>query len=70
MVTIVNIIALYGSQQTEKFLKSWDYKITLSTSLETCMPVKKQQLEQDVEQWIGSKLGKEYIKAVYWVLLI
>ena len=29
------------------------------------MQVKKQQLEQDMEQWTGSKLGKEYIKAVY-----
>ena len=26
---------------------------------------KKQQLEQDMEQCTGSKLGKEYIKAVY-----
>ena len=25
----------------------------------------KQQLEPDIEQWTGSKLGKEYIKAVY-----
>ena len=31
----------------------------------TCMQVKKQQLEPDMEQWTGSKLGKEYIKAVY-----
>ena len=30
-----------------------------------CMQVKKQQLEPDMEQWTGSKLGKEYIKAVY-----
>ena len=29
------------------------------------MQVKKQQLEKDMEQWTGSKLGKEYIKAVY-----
>ena len=29
------------------------------------MQVKKQQLEPDVEKWTGSKLGKEYIKAVY-----
>ena len=29
------------------------------------MQVKKQQLEPDVEQWTGSKLGKEYDKAVY-----
>ena len=29
------------------------------------MKVKKQQLEPDMEQWIGSKLGKEYVKVVY-----
>ena len=29
------------------------------------MLVKKQQLEMDMEQWTGSKLGKEYIKVVY-----
>ena len=29
------------------------------------MQVKKQQLEPDMEQWTSSKLGKEYIKAVY-----
>ena len=29
------------------------------------MDVKKQQLELATEQWTGSKLGKEYIKAVY-----
>ena len=29
------------------------------------MQVKKQQLELDMEKQIGSKLGKEYIKAVY-----
>ena len=29
------------------------------------MQVKKQQLEPDMEQQTGSKLGREYIKAVY-----
>ena len=29
------------------------------------MQVKEQQLEQDLEQQTGSKLGKEYVKAVY-----
>ena len=29
------------------------------------MRVKKQYLEPDMEQWTGSKLGKEYAKAVY-----
>ena len=27
--------------------------------------VRKQQLEQDMEQQTGSKLGKDYVKAVY-----
>jgi len=29
------------------------------------MQVKKQQLELDMEQWTGSKLGKKYVKAIY-----
>ena len=29
------------------------------------MQVKKQQLELDMKQWTGFKLGKEYVKAVY-----
>ena len=29
------------------------------------MQVKKQQLELDMERQTGSKLGKEYVKAVY-----
>ena len=42
-----------------KFLKSWEYQATLPASWETCMQVKKQQLEPDMEQQNGSKLGKE-----------
>ena len=34
-------------------------------NLRNYMQVKKQQLEPDMEQRTGSKLGKEYIKAVY-----
>ena len=30
------------------------------------MQVKKQRLESDMEQWTGSKLGKEYVRAVYY----
>ena len=29
------------------------------------MWVKKQKLELDMEQWTGSQLGKEYVKAIY-----
>ena len=49
----------------EKFLKRWEYQTTSPASWETCMQVKKQQLKLDMEQQIGSKLGKEYIKALY-----
>ena len=33
------------------------------------MQDKKQQLELNMEQWSGSKLGKEYIKAAYCQLV-
>ena len=48
-----------------KFLKRWEYQKNLLASWEICMQVKKQQLELDMEQWTGSKLGKEFVKAVY-----
>ena len=35
--------------------KRWEYQTTLSAPWETCMQVKKQQLEPDMEQWTGSK---------------
>ena len=54
----------------EKLFKRWEYQTTLPASWETCMQVKKQQLELDMEQWTGSKLEKEYVKAVYVNLLI
>ena len=38
-----------------KFFKSWEYQTTLPASWEICMQVKKQQLEQDMEQQTGSK---------------
>ena len=48
-----------------KFFKRWEYQNTLPASWEIYMQVKKQQLELDMEQQTGSKLGKEYVKAVY-----
>ena len=49
----------------ENSLRDGNTKTTLLVSSETCMQVKKQQLEPDMEQRIGSKSGKGYIKAVY-----
>ena len=42
-----------------------EYWIPLPASWEICMQIKKQQLDPDMEQWTGSKLGKECVKAVY-----
>ena len=61
---------LCGSQQTGKFLKRWEYQTIWPASWEICMQLKKQQLEPDIEQQTGSKSGKEYVKAVYFTLLI
>ena len=38
-----------------KFWKRWEYQITIPTSWETCMQVRRQQLESDMEQQTGSK---------------
>jgi len=52
-----------------KFWKRWEYQTTWPVSQEICMQVKKQQLELGVEQQTGSKSGKEYVKAVYCLLI-
>ena len=49
----------------EKFLNKWEYQTTLPVSYKACMQAKKQKLELDMEKQTGSKLGKEYVKAVY-----
>ena len=48
-----------------KILKGWKYQITWPASWETFMQVKKQQLELNMKQKTGSKLGKECVKVVY-----
>ena len=48
-----------------RFFKRWKYQTTLPISCETCIQIKKQQLELDIEKQTHSKLGKEYVKAVY-----
>ena len=53
-----------------KILQEMGIPETLPASCETSVQVKKQQLELDLEQWTGSKSGKEYVKAVYIVTLL
>ena len=49
-----------------KFLKEIGIADHLTCLLRNLYAGQKQQLEPDMEQWIGSKLGKEYVKAVYY----
>ena len=65
LLTMPKPLTVWITTNCGKFLKRWEYQTTLLASWEICMRVKKQQLGLDIEQWTGSKLGKEYIKAVY-----
>ena len=62
---MLNPLSVWITANCGKFFKRWEHQTNLSVSHETCMQVKKQQLELDMVQWTGCKLGKEYVKAVY-----
>ena len=64
LLTITKSLTVWITTNCGKF-KRWEYQTTWPTSWEICMQVKKQQLELDMQQQTGSKLGKEYVKAVY-----
>jgi len=53
-----------------KILQEMGLPTPLPASWETCMQVKKHQLEPDMEERTGSKLAKEYVKAIHHTLLI
>ena len=65
LLTMPKPLTVWITTNCGKFFKRWEYQTTLPASWETCMQVKKQQLEPDMEQQTGSKLVKEYVKAVY-----
>ena len=54
-----------GQNKLWKIWRRWEYQTTLPASYETCMQVKKQQLELNMEQTTDYKLWKQYVKAVY-----
>ena len=64
-LTMPKVLTVCITTNCGKYLKRWEYQVTLPASWEICVQVKKQQLELDTEQQTGSKSGKEYIKAVY-----
>ena len=64
-LTMLKRLIVWITANCGKFSKRWEYQTTLAVSWETFMQAKMQKLEPDMEQWTGSKLGKEYKKAVY-----
>ena len=64
-LTVLKPLTVWITTNCGKFLKRWEYQTTLPASSETCIQIKKQQFELDVEQQTGSKFRKEYVKAVY-----
>ena len=50
LLTMPKPLTVWITVNCEKFWKRWEYKTTLPASWETCIQVKKQQLEPDMEQ--------------------
>ena len=65
LLTTPKPLTVWFTTNYGKFLRRCEYQTTLPASWEICMQVKRQQLKLDMEQQTGSKLGKEYVKAVY-----
>ena len=65
LLTMPKPLAVWIMTNCGKFFKRWQYLTTLPASWEILMQVKKQQLESDIKQRTGSKLGKEYVKPIY-----
>ena len=68
LLTMPKPLTVWITIHSGKFWKRWQYQTNWPASWETCMQVRKQQLELDMEQQIGSKEEKEYVKAVYCYL--
>ena len=70
LLTMPKPLTVWVTINCGKFWKRWEYQTTWPAYWETYMQVRKQQLKLDMEQQMGSKSGKEYVKAVYVTLLI
>ena len=58
------LLTVWITKNCGKFSRRGEYQASWPASGRICMQVRKQQFELNMEQ-TGSKLGKEYIKAVY-----
>ena len=64
LLTMPKPLTVWITTNCGKFFKRWEYQTIWPASWETCMQVKKQQVEPDMEQQTGSKLRKDYVKLV------
>ena len=55
LLTMPKPLTVWITINCRKFFKRWEYQTTWSASWETCMQVRKQQLELDMEQQTGCK---------------
>ena len=64
-IDYAKVFAYVDHNKLWKILKEMGLPGHLTILLKNLLQVKKQQLELNMEKWTGSKLGKEYVKAVY-----
>ena len=55
LLTMPKPLTVWTTRKCGKFWKRREYQTTLPASLETCMQVRKQQLELDMEKQTGPK---------------
>ena len=67
LLTMSKPLTVWITENCGKFLKIWEYQTTQPASWEIRMQDNKQQLELDMEQWTGSKLGKDYAQCFFQV---
>ena len=59
LLTLPKPLTVWIPTNGGKFFKRWDYQTTWPASWEICMQVREQQLELDMGQQTGFKLGKK-----------
>ena len=69
LLTMPKSLTMWITINCGKFWKRWEYQTTWPASWETCMQVRKQRLELDMEQQTGSK-RKRSMSRLYCPLLI
>ena len=55
LLTMPKLLTVWITTNCGKFWRRWEYQTTWPASWETCMQVRNQQLELDMEQQTGSK---------------